>query len=128
MQTIYILERASFVIEFRSSNLLKKRSRQLWSGSKGTSSSIIKTKKKSQGAVTESFKPNVHFAKTMYAKIIVFTCLGTLGSREKITPTHIFSCPVMAAALQKIDMDPEQLYAPKMEDIATAVIEMHGDI
>ncbi|UYV70829.1 GOT2 [Cordylochernes scorpioides] len=35
----------------------------------------------------------------------------------------------MAAALQKIDMDPEQqLYTPKIEDIATVVIEMHGDI
>ncbi|UYV77684.1 hypothetical protein LAZ67_15001922 [Cordylochernes scorpioides] len=31
----------------------------------------------------------------------------------------------MAAALQKIDMDPEhQLYTPKIEDIAAAVIEM----
>ncbi|UYV79698.1 hypothetical protein LAZ67_18000307 [Cordylochernes scorpioides] len=30
---------------------------------------------------------------------------------------------------QKIDMDLEQqLYTPKIEDIATAVIEMHGDI
>ncbi|UYV62330.1 hypothetical protein LAZ67_2000125 [Cordylochernes scorpioides] len=26
----------------------------------------------------------------------------------ELTPTHIFSCPAMAAALQKIDMDPEQ--------------------
>ncbi|UYV79838.1 hypothetical protein LAZ67_18000880 [Cordylochernes scorpioides] len=35
----------------------------------------------------------------------------------------------MAAALQKIDMDPEQqLYTPKIVDIAAAVIEMHGDI
>ncbi|UYV80362.1 hypothetical protein LAZ67_18002688 [Cordylochernes scorpioides] len=47
----------------------------------------------------------------------------------QLTPTHIFSCPAMAAALQKIDMDPEQqLYTPKIEDIATAVIEMYGDI
>ncbi|UYV62071.1 hypothetical protein LAZ67_1007725 [Cordylochernes scorpioides] len=30
---------------------------------------------------------------------------------------------------QEIDMDPEQqLYTPKIEDIATAVIEMHGNI
>ncbi|UYV79326.1 hypothetical protein LAZ67_17002154 [Cordylochernes scorpioides] len=30
---------------------------------------------------------------------------------------------------QKIDIDPEQqLYTPKIEDIATAVIEMYGDI
>ncbi|UYV73668.1 K02A2.6-like [Cordylochernes scorpioides] len=45
----------------------------------------------------------------------------------ELTPTHIFSCPAMA--LQKIDMDPEQqLYTHKIEDITTAVIEMHGDI
>ncbi|UYV68191.1 hypothetical protein LAZ67_5003321 [Cordylochernes scorpioides] len=37
--------------------------------------------------------------------------------------------PAMAAALQNIDIDPEQqLYPPKMVDIAAAVIEMHGDI
>ncbi|UYV69433.1 hypothetical protein LAZ67_6003601 [Cordylochernes scorpioides] len=47
----------------------------------------------------------------------------------ELTPTHIFTCPEMAAALQKIDMDSEQqLYTPKIEDIATAVREMHGDI
>ncbi|UYV69713.1 hypothetical protein LAZ67_7000392 [Cordylochernes scorpioides] len=47
----------------------------------------------------------------------------------ELTPTHIFSCPAMAAALQKIDMDPEQqLYTPKIVDIATAVIEMYGNI
>ncbi|UYV81697.1 hypothetical protein LAZ67_20002015 [Cordylochernes scorpioides] len=35
----------------------------------------------------------------------------------------------MAAALQKIDIDPEQLlYTPKIVDIAAAVMEMHGDI
>ncbi|UYV82485.1 hypothetical protein LAZ67_21002448 [Cordylochernes scorpioides] len=35
----------------------------------------------------------------------------------------------IAAALQKIDTDPEQqLYTPKIVDIAAAVIEMHGDI
>ncbi|UYV82673.1 hypothetical protein LAZ67_22000499 [Cordylochernes scorpioides] len=35
----------------------------------------------------------------------------------------------MAAALQKIDLDPEQqLYTPKIVDIAAAVMEMHGDI
>ncbi|UYV80506.1 K02A2.6-like [Cordylochernes scorpioides] len=35
----------------------------------------------------------------------------------------------MAAALQKIDLDPEQqLYTPKIVDIAAAVIEMYGDI
>ncbi|UYV77136.1 hypothetical protein LAZ67_14003415 [Cordylochernes scorpioides] len=35
----------------------------------------------------------------------------------------------MATALQKIDMDLEQqLYTPKIENIVTAVIEMHGDI
>ncbi|UYV71264.1 hypothetical protein LAZ67_8002429 [Cordylochernes scorpioides] len=35
----------------------------------------------------------------------------------------------MAAALQKIDMDPEQqLHIPKIVDIAAAVIEMYGDI
>ncbi|UYV78947.1 hypothetical protein LAZ67_17000434 [Cordylochernes scorpioides] len=35
----------------------------------------------------------------------------------------------MAAALQKIDLDPEQqLYTPKIGDIAAAVMEMHGDI
>ncbi|UYV82240.1 hypothetical protein LAZ67_21001434 [Cordylochernes scorpioides] len=37
--------------------------------------------------------------------------------------------PAMAAALQKIDLDPEQqLYTPKIVDIAAAVMEMHGDI
>ncbi|UYV65749.1 RBM47 [Cordylochernes scorpioides] len=42
----------------------------------------------------------------------------------ELKPTHIFSCPVMATALQKIDIDPEQqLYTPKIVDIATAVIE-----
>ncbi|UYV79184.1 hypothetical protein LAZ67_17001401 [Cordylochernes scorpioides] len=47
----------------------------------------------------------------------------------ELTPTHIFSCPAMAAALQKIDLDPEQqLYTPKIVDIAAAVMEMHGDI
>ncbi|UYV68333.1 hypothetical protein LAZ67_5003912 [Cordylochernes scorpioides] len=35
--------------------------------------------------------------------------------------------PGMATAFQKIDMDPEQqLYTPKIVDIAAAVIEMHG--
>ncbi|UYV73356.1 hypothetical protein LAZ67_10002830 [Cordylochernes scorpioides] len=35
----------------------------------------------------------------------------------------------MAAALQKIDIDPEQqLYTPMIVDIATAVIEMYGEI
>ncbi|UYV62531.1 hypothetical protein LAZ67_2000954, partial [Cordylochernes scorpioides] len=43
----------------------------------------------------------------------------------ELTPTHIFSCPAMAAALQKIDMDPEQqLNTPKMVDIAAAVLEL----
>ncbi|UYV60357.1 hypothetical protein LAZ67_1000940 [Cordylochernes scorpioides] len=47
----------------------------------------------------------------------------------ELTPTHIFSCPAMAAALQKIDLDPEQqLYIPKIVDIAAAVMEMQGDI
>ncbi|UYV79041.1 hypothetical protein LAZ67_17000838 [Cordylochernes scorpioides] len=47
----------------------------------------------------------------------------------ELTPTHIFSCPAMVAALQKIDLDPEQqLYTPKIVDIAAAVMEMHGDI
>ncbi|UYV64195.1 hypothetical protein LAZ67_2007019 [Cordylochernes scorpioides] len=47
----------------------------------------------------------------------------------ELTPTHIFSCPAMAAALQKIYLDPEQqLYTPKIVDIAAAVMEMHGDI
>ncbi|UYV76538.1 hypothetical protein LAZ67_14001048 [Cordylochernes scorpioides] len=37
--------------------------------------------------------------------------------------------PVMAAALQKIYINPEwQLYTPKIVDTATAVIEMYGDI
>ncbi|UYV66229.1 hypothetical protein LAZ67_4000912 [Cordylochernes scorpioides] len=40
----------------------------------------------------------------------------------ELTPTYIFSCSAMAAALQKIDMDPEQqLYTPKIVDIATVV-------
>ncbi|UYV83521.1 PLEKHH2 [Cordylochernes scorpioides] len=46
-----------------------------------------------------------------------------------IITIHIFSFPAMAAALQKIDMDPEQqFYIPKIMEIATAMIEMHGDI
>ncbi|UYV60883.1 hypothetical protein LAZ67_1002666 [Cordylochernes scorpioides] len=37
--------------------------------------------------------------------------------------------PAMAAALQKIDIDPEQqIYTPKIVDIAAAVMEMHGYI
>ncbi|UYV63552.1 hypothetical protein LAZ67_2004636 [Cordylochernes scorpioides] len=55
------------------------------------------------------------------------TCKNCPG--VELTPTHIFSCPEMAVALQKIDMDPEQqLYTPKIVDIAASVIEMHGDI
>ncbi|UYV73666.1 hypothetical protein LAZ67_11000280 [Cordylochernes scorpioides] len=55
------------------------------------------------------------------------TCNNCPG--VELTPTHIFSCPAMTAALQKIDMDPEQqLYSPKIVDIAAAVIEMYGDI
>ncbi|UYV72371.1 HCFC2 [Cordylochernes scorpioides] len=55
------------------------------------------------------------------------TCNNCPG--VELTPTHIFSCPAMAAALQKIDIDPEQqLYTPKIVDIAAAVIEMYGDI
>ncbi|UYV79176.1 hypothetical protein LAZ67_17001361 [Cordylochernes scorpioides] len=55
------------------------------------------------------------------------TCNNCYG--VELTPTHIFSCPAMAAASQKIDMDPDQqLYTPKIVDIATSVIEMHGDI
>ncbi|UYV78105.1 hypothetical protein LAZ67_16000132 [Cordylochernes scorpioides] len=47
----------------------------------------------------------------------------------ELTPTHIFSCPALAAALQKIDLDPEQqLYTSKIVDIAAAMMEMHGDI
>ncbi|UYV68614.1 hypothetical protein LAZ67_6000225 [Cordylochernes scorpioides] len=54
------------------------------------------------------------------------TCNNCPG--VELTPTHIFSCPAMAAALQKIDIDPEQqLYTPKIENIAAAVIEMSGD-
>ncbi|UYV75020.1 hypothetical protein LAZ67_12002124 [Cordylochernes scorpioides] len=46
----------------------------------------------------------------------------------ELTPTHIFSCPAMAAALHKVEMDPEQqLHTSKIKDIATAVIEMHGN-
>ncbi|UYV65735.1 hypothetical protein LAZ67_3005279 [Cordylochernes scorpioides] len=53
------------------------------------------------------------------------TCNNCPGM--ELTPTHIFSCPAMATALQKIDMDSEQqLYTPKIEDIA--VIEKYGDI
>ncbi|UYV81696.1 hypothetical protein LAZ67_20002012 [Cordylochernes scorpioides] len=49
------------------------------------------------------------------------TCNNCPG--VELTPTHIFSCPAMAAALQKIDMDPEQqLYTPKIVDIAAAVV------
>ncbi|UYV62417.1 EBF1 [Cordylochernes scorpioides] len=75
---------------------------------------------------------------TYFKKIILFRELFTIhpdGTRTykacnmELTPTHIFSCPAMAAALQKIDLDPEQqLYTPKIVDIAAAVMEMHGDI
>ncbi|UYV61053.1 PMCA [Cordylochernes scorpioides] len=51
------------------------------------------------------------------------TCNNCSG--VELTPTHIFSCPAMAAVLQKIDMDSE-LYTPKIVNIATAVIEMLG--
>ncbi|UYV69727.1 hypothetical protein LAZ67_7000491 [Cordylochernes scorpioides] len=51
-----------------------------------------------------------------------WTCNNCPG--VELRPTHIFSCPTMAAALQKIDMDPEQqLYTPKIEGIAAAVKE-----
>ncbi|UYV77553.1 ALKBH8 [Cordylochernes scorpioides] len=51
------------------------------------------------------------------------TCNNCPG--VELTPTHIFTCPAMAAALQKIDMDPEQqLYTPKIVDIAASVIEI----
>ncbi|UYV79474.1 hypothetical protein LAZ67_17002776 [Cordylochernes scorpioides] len=54
--------------------------------------------------------------------------IGLVPGME-LTPTRIFSCPAMAAALQKIDIDPEQqLYTPKIEDIVTGVIEIYGDI
>ncbi|UYV64847.1 hypothetical protein LAZ67_3002151 [Cordylochernes scorpioides] len=43
----------------------------------------------------------------------------------ELIPTHIFSCPAMAAALQKIDIDSEhQLYTPKIVDIA-ATLQLH---
>ncbi|UYV82034.1 hypothetical protein LAZ67_21000526 [Cordylochernes scorpioides] len=49
------------------------------------------------------------------------TCNNCPG--VELTPTHIFSCPAMAAALQKIDIDPEQqLYTLKIEN--SAVIEI----
>ncbi|UYV76525.1 hypothetical protein LAZ67_14000972 [Cordylochernes scorpioides] len=41
------------------------------------------------------------------------TCNNCPG--VELTPTHLFSCPTMAAALQKFDMDLEQqLYTPKI--------------
>ncbi|UYV65011.1 hypothetical protein LAZ67_3002812 [Cordylochernes scorpioides] len=44
----------------------------------------------------------------------------------ELTPTHIFSCLAMAAALKKIDMDPEQqLYTLKIENIAVIEIFKH---
>ncbi|UYV68846.1 hypothetical protein LAZ67_6001252 [Cordylochernes scorpioides] len=47
-------------------------------------------------------------------------------SKSKIM---VFRNGAMAAALQKIDMDPEQqLYTPKIVNIAAAVIEIYGDI
>ncbi|UYV67510.1 hypothetical protein LAZ67_5001019 [Cordylochernes scorpioides] len=49
----------------------------------------------------------------------------TLGIFDQI----LVRFQAMAAALQKIDIDPEQqLYTPKIVDIAAAVIEMHRDI
>ncbi|UYV76735.1 hypothetical protein LAZ67_14001911 [Cordylochernes scorpioides] len=55
------------------------------------------------------------------------TCNNCPGVELK--PTHIFSYPAMGAALQKIDIDPEQeFYIPKIMDIAAAGMEMHGDI
>ncbi|UYV81461.1 hypothetical protein LAZ67_20001253 [Cordylochernes scorpioides] len=45
---------------------------------------------------------------------------------------YVLDCPrvvAMAAALQEFDIDPEQqLYTPKIVDIAAAVMEMHGYI
>ncbi|UYV75050.1 SETMAR [Cordylochernes scorpioides] len=63
-----------------------------------------------------------------YATELKRTCNNCPG--VELTPTHIFSCPAMASALQKIDIDPEQLlHTPKIVDnAAAAVIEMHGDI
>ncbi|UYV78323.1 AHCY [Cordylochernes scorpioides] len=58
----------------------------------------------------------------------IFCKAAAIAGHENmwLTPTHIFSCLAMAAALQKIDMDPEQkLYTPKIVDIAAAVIEIH---
>ncbi|UYV78774.1 hypothetical protein LAZ67_16002706 [Cordylochernes scorpioides] len=49
------------------------------------------------------------------------TCKDCPG--VELTATYIFSCPAMAAALQKIDMDPEQQhYTPKIDKVV--VIEI----
>ncbi|UYV77373.1 hypothetical protein LAZ67_15000734 [Cordylochernes scorpioides] len=59
---------------------------------------------------------------------------GCKGTRDKFQDSdgilgRSTSDSSMAAALQKIDLDPEQqLYTPKIVDIAAAVMEMHGDI
>ncbi|UYV83124.1 hypothetical protein LAZ67_22002340 [Cordylochernes scorpioides] len=48
---------------------------------------------------------------------------------EGIDNTVVKALPAMAAALQKFDMDPEQqLYTPKIVDIAADVMEMHAGI
>ncbi|UYV77285.1 hypothetical protein LAZ67_15000338 [Cordylochernes scorpioides] len=80
--------------------------------------------------------PAYHFHRTKHYKGMAIHPDGTRTYKTcnncpgvELTPTHIFSCLAMAAALQKIDMDPEQkLYTPKIVDIETAVIEMRGDI
>ncbi|UYV70425.1 hypothetical protein LAZ67_7002954 [Cordylochernes scorpioides] len=46
----------------------------------------------------------------------------------ELTPTHIFSFPAIAKALQKIDMDPEQqFYTPKIVDIMAAIAVLYGE-
>ncbi|UYV78470.1 hypothetical protein LAZ67_16001593 [Cordylochernes scorpioides] len=55
-----------------------------------------------------------------------YSCIPSYADAANIT-VHVLNA--MAAALQKIGIDPEQqLYTPKIVDIAAAVIEMHGDI
>ncbi|UYV69654.1 hypothetical protein LAZ67_7000122 [Cordylochernes scorpioides] len=59
--------------------------------------------------------------------------LRNMLKQKKITDffkcMEISEAPHWTRQQHKIDMDPEQqLYTPKIADIATAVIEMHGDI
>ncbi|UYV70431.1 hypothetical protein LAZ67_7002970 [Cordylochernes scorpioides] len=60
---------------------------------------------------------------------LLFTDMQQLSWCGTNTYSHILMPSNGRSALHKIDIDPEQqLYTPKIVDIAAAVIKMHGDI